>query len=56
MDHFPVALDLLNSKKLCGPNIGMLDVYPEAMACNVGRLCSDLKGGQKEDKRRTKGG
>ena len=26
----------------CQPNIGMWGVYPEAMACNVGGMCSDL--------------
>ena len=33
---------LLKSKKLCPPNIGMWGVYPEAMGCNVGVLCSDI--------------
>ena len=33
---------LLKSKKFCRLNIGMWGVYPEAMTCNVGVLCSDI--------------
>ena len=42
LDPFLVALTLLKPKHLCRPNIGMWGVYPEAMACNVGGLCSDF--------------
>ena len=28
-------------------NIGMLGVYPEAMTCNVGVLCSDINLGER---------
>ena len=37
----------LKSKNLCCPNIGMWGVYPEAMACNVGVLCSDINLGER---------
>ena len=33
-------------EKLCRPNIGIWGVYPEAMACNVGRLCWDFNLGE----------
>ena len=36
-----------NQKKLCFPNIGICGVYPEAMACNVGGLCSDFNLGER---------
>ena len=38
---------LLKSKNVFSPKIGMLGVYPEAMAGNVGRLCSDFNLGER---------
>ena len=38
---------LFKSKNLCRPNIGMWGVYPVAMACNVGVLCSDINLGER---------
>jgi hypothetical protein len=37
---------LQKSKKLRRLNIGMWGVYPEAMICNVGVLCSDINLGE----------
>ena len=38
---------LIKLKKIFCPNIGMWGVYPEAMACNVGGLCSDFNLGER---------
>ena len=43
----PAALDLLKLKNSWGPKIDMWGVYPEAVACNVGVLCSDFHLGER---------
>ena len=42
-----IGQPLLNPNKLYRPTIGMWGVYPEAMACNVSGLCSDIHLGER---------